>query len=100
MRRVVQTVGSLVARLIEQPADEPQTRLRTLALLGQVIFFRTGRAAVLRVMGWPDFGAARLAMAQAALRLQITLALGASPAPLVTPRSTPRSRPGPRSRSR
>jgi AcrR family transcriptional regulator len=100
MRRVVQTVGALVARLIERPADDPQTRLRTLALLGQIIFFRTGRAAVLRVMGWTDFGAARLKMAQAALRLQITAALGGTPPPRVAPRSTPRSRPGPSSRSR
>jgi TetR/AcrR family transcriptional regulator, regulator of cefoperazone and chloramphenicol sensitivity len=100
MRRVVQTVGALVARSIERPADDPQTRLRTLALLGQIIFFRTGRAAVLRVMGWPDFGAARLKMAQAALRLQITAALGRTPPPCIAPRSTPRSRPGPRSRSR
>lgn len=76
MRRVVGACAALVGRLLEQPADDPTILVRTVALLGQIIFFRTAREAALRTLGWPDFDGERLPLVKNALNQQITAALG------------------------
>jgi len=38
------------------PADAPATRLATLAMLGQVLYFRVARRIALRRLGWSDIG--------------------------------------------
>ncbi|RWC63385.1 MAG: DUF1956 domain-containing protein [Mesorhizobium sp.] len=44
-----------------EPAESEATRLTVFTLIGQVIYFRIGREAVMRRMGWPDIGAAQAA---------------------------------------
>ncbi|MDF3152569.1 CerR family C-terminal domain-containing protein [Mesorhizobium sp. XAP10] len=44
-----------------EPAESEATRLTVFTLIGQVIYFRIGREAVMRRMGWPDIGAAEAA---------------------------------------
>ncbi|OBQ63264.1 CerR family C-terminal domain-containing protein [Mesorhizobium erdmanii] len=41
-----------------EPAESERTRLTVFTLIGQVIYFRIGREAVMRRMGWHDIGAA------------------------------------------
>ncbi|HHZ07900.1 MAG TPA: CerR family C-terminal domain-containing protein [Rhizobiales bacterium] len=41
-----------------EEAEAEETRLRVFAIIGQVIYFRIGREAVLRRMGWRSVGAA------------------------------------------
>jgi AcrR family transcriptional regulator len=41
-----------------EPAESDRTKITVFTLIGQVIYFRIGREAVLRRMGWPDIGAA------------------------------------------
>ena len=41
-----------------EPAESERTRITVFTLIGQVIYFRIGREAVMRRMGWDDIGAA------------------------------------------
>jgi AcrR family transcriptional regulator len=38
------------------PADSVETRLATLAMLGQILYFRIGRRVAMRRLGWNDIG--------------------------------------------
>lgn len=53
IRHVHATVSALVGRLIEAPADAPETILRAHALLGQVFMFLAAREAILRRLETP-----------------------------------------------
>ncbi|MER8632036.1 CerR family C-terminal domain-containing protein [Mesorhizobium opportunistum] len=44
-----------------EPAESERTRLTVFTLIGQVIYFRIGREAVMRRMGWHDIGSAEAA---------------------------------------
>lgn len=44
-----------------EEAEAEQTRLRVFAIIGQVVYFRIGREAVLRRMGWTAIGPAEAA---------------------------------------
>ena len=44
-----------------EAAESEATRLTVFTLIGQVIYFRIGREAVMRRMGWHDIGAAEAA---------------------------------------
>ncbi|TPK41393.1 DUF1956 domain-containing protein [Mesorhizobium sp. B2-5-4] len=44
-----------------EPAESERTRLTVFTLIGQVIYFRIGREAVMRRMGWHEIGAAEAA---------------------------------------
>ncbi len=76
MRRLGEAGAAVVGRLLELPANDPKVLVRTLALIGQVLFFRTAREASLRMLAWPDFADDRLPLVKDALRTQITAALG------------------------
>jgi AcrR family transcriptional regulator len=78
MRRVVTASTSLVGALVGRPANDPVVLVRTLALVGQVLFFRTGRESALRVLGWPDFNGDRLAFVKETIRMQTRAALGSA----------------------
>jgi TetR/AcrR family transcriptional regulator, regulator of cefoperazone and chloramphenicol sensitivity len=80
MHRVLTTCAALVGALIDLP-DSDEVRIRTFALIGQVVFFRTAQEAALRMTGWPDFHGERLQLVKDALRAQITAAFGARPKP-------------------
>ena len=41
-----------------EPAESERTKLTVFTLIGQVVYFRIGREAVLRRMGWSDVGPA------------------------------------------
>ncbi|TIW85415.1 MAG: DUF1956 domain-containing protein, partial [Mesorhizobium sp.] len=43
-----------------EPAESEATRLTVFTLIGQVIYFRIGREAVMRRMGWHGIGAAEV----------------------------------------
>src|SRR3546814_4365686 len=68
MKRVLGLVADLVGRLTGSPADAESTRLKALTLVGQVLVFRTARAAMLRQMAWSTVGPRELAAIRAVLR--------------------------------
>jgi len=75
MTPVAATCARLIGRLLDLPESHHDVRMRTLLLVGQIVFLRTGREAVLRVLGWPDFAGNRLAQVKKALHAQIKATL-------------------------
>lgn len=55
IRQFHETASALVGRLTGRAADDPDTIIRTHALLGQVLAFGISRETVLRRLGWQDF---------------------------------------------
>jgi TetR/AcrR family transcriptional regulator, regulator of cefoperazone and chloramphenicol sensitivity len=76
MRRVAAACTALVGRLLDQPESNPEVRIRALALIGQIIFFRIAREAALRLMRWTDFEEAHLQLVKRALYEQTARGLG------------------------
>jgi AcrR family transcriptional regulator len=60
-----------------EPAESEATRLTVFTLIGQVIYFRIGREAVMRRMGWRDIGAAQAAKVLAATSGNLSAILAA-----------------------
>jgi AcrR family transcriptional regulator len=78
MQRTLLSCAEIVARLLRKPPNHPEVRIRTFALVGQIVFFRVAREAALRLLGWPDFDGDRLQLVKTALRAQLHAALANS----------------------
>jgi len=50
MRRIVEPCAALIGRLLDRPADDTETLLRTVAILGQVTIFCNRKTQ--RALGW------------------------------------------------
>lgn len=57
MRPMLGLVGTLVAILLDEDPDSEHVRLRTFALLGNVLVFRVAHAAVMAHLEWKTVGA-------------------------------------------
>jgi TetR/AcrR family transcriptional regulator, regulator of cefoperazone and chloramphenicol sensitivity len=68
MVRLQKACGALVARLREVPEDDPRNIVRAVAIIGQILIFRIGRATMLKRMGWQDLTAEGLRLIQSVLR--------------------------------
>ena len=60
-----------------EPAESEATKLTVFTMIGQVIYFRIGREAVLRRMGWREIGAAEAAKVVAVATNNLEAMLGA-----------------------
>jgi len=69
LRHVLRPCAALVGRLIGRPAEDEETVLRALTLVGQVTVFCNRPA--LRALGWSEFDPQRLQAVQRMLRGQI-----------------------------
>ena len=68
LQRVHATCSALLGLLLSRSEDEPTVKIGAMALLGQIIIFRTGRAAALRRLGWREFSGDRLTLVQSVLK--------------------------------
>ncbi|MEM9684119.1 MAG: CerR family C-terminal domain-containing protein [Pseudomonadota bacterium] len=68
IKRVHGVCAALIGRLLERPADDPQTLLRAFTIIGQILIFRAARAATQKRMGWDGFTSDRLEQIQAIVR--------------------------------
>ena len=59
MGRVLGSLFLLVGQLTGRDAHDPRARLASIAIMGQLMIFRTSRAGVLRSMGWDAYTPAR-----------------------------------------
>lgn len=66
MSQIIEPCASLVGQLTGEPPDTEQTLLRTVALIGQVTVFCSGKAH--RAMGWHELDAHRVQAIQAVVR--------------------------------
>jgi AcrR family transcriptional regulator len=57
MRSTLDRLGLLVEQLGEGRIDRAESRLRAIAMVGQVLVFRVARATVMTGMGWDRIGA-------------------------------------------
>jgi AcrR family transcriptional regulator len=62
MRRSITTLARLIGRIMDRPADDPETIIRALTIIGQWIVFRRMRWLTLRALGWPDLKGERGAL--------------------------------------
>ena len=76
MRRVLSLLTRVVQRMLRSDATA-DARLLVVAILGQVIVFRSARAGVLRVMEWERIGESELAAIQAHIRQCVTAMVAA-----------------------
>ncbi|TGT19376.1 DUF1956 domain-containing protein, partial [Mesorhizobium sp. M3A.F.Ca.ET.174.01.1.1] len=60
-----------------EPAESEATRLTVFTLIGQVIYFRIGREAVMRRMGWPEIGVTEAAKVTAVVSANLGAILNA-----------------------
>jgi AcrR family transcriptional regulator len=60
------------------PAHSVETRLATLAMLGQILYFRIGRRVALRRLGWSDIGPREGEAIRATLSAHLDAALAAA----------------------
>ena len=60
------------------PADAPATKIATLAMLGQILYFRVARRVALRRLGWSDIGPREGEAIRATLTAHLDAALAAA----------------------
>jgi AcrR family transcriptional regulator len=70
MRLVTEGTASIVGKILDAPKDSEDVRIRTMALLGQAIVFRSHRAAALRFVGWKRLGPQEILKVQAVVSNQ------------------------------
>jgi AcrR family transcriptional regulator len=75
MAPLLETARHLVGALLEADADSDAVRLRTIALIGQILVLRVARAAALRQLGWEKIGPEEHAAIHAMIRATVA-ALG------------------------
>lgn len=56
MGRYIGTATQLVAAIVGQPPQSKTVQVQAIGLIGQILIFRSGRAAVLRALGWRNIG--------------------------------------------
>jgi TetR/AcrR family transcriptional regulator, regulator of cefoperazone and chloramphenicol sensitivity len=66
MRQIIEPCALLISQLTGEPPDTEQTLLRTVALIGQVTVFCSGKAH--RAMGWHELDERRVQAIQAVVR--------------------------------
>jgi AcrR family transcriptional regulator len=66
--RIQRLLMTLVARLLKVADDDPRTAIRAMAIMGEIMIFRTARAATMKRLGWSRFTAERLTEVQSVLR--------------------------------
>lgn len=60
-----------------EPAESEHTKLTVFTMIGQIVYFRIGREAVMRRMGWNEMGAAEAAKVTAIARENLDATLHA-----------------------
>ncbi len=65
---ILQTISQLIARATGGDAADEATRIKALAILGQVSTFHTNRESTMECLKWPDFDAPRLQMIKTVIR--------------------------------
>lgn len=76
MGRTMRLMGELVAAVRGRAAPSAGDRLTAVTLFGQVLVFRTARAAVLRFLGWEDIRPREAARIKQTIRRNAAAVLG------------------------
>lgn len=71
MGRVIARIAELLTVISGARLTPLESKIRAMALMGQVMAFRVARAAVLRTTGWNQIGAAEVKMIQLVISQQV-----------------------------
>ena len=78
MRGILSATAKLLAILLKGQSDDPRLLIRAHAILGEVLIFRCGREASLRMLGWKEFSEDHLHLIQSVIREDVDLITGDS----------------------
>lgn len=73
MRGILSATARLLAILLKRSSDDPRLLIKAHAILGEVLIFRCGREASLRMLGWKGFSEDRLRLIQSLIREDVDL---------------------------
>jgi AcrR family transcriptional regulator len=73
--RMIGLCSTIIARVLDLDARNPEVLIRTVSVIGQIATVRRGRPLVLRALGWPDFSGKRLRVLKEVLWKQIEASL-------------------------
>lgn len=76
MQPVLQCCLALVARILHRQPDDPETLLSVIAIVGQVLIFRTSREAVIRSLQWKGYSRREIQAVQTLIVKQARVILG------------------------
>ncbi|MGH8230079.1 MAG: CerR family C-terminal domain-containing protein [Steroidobacteraceae bacterium] len=68
---ILKLSAAIVARILGRSAEDPETLIRALTIVGQIALVRRGRPMLLRTLGWSSFGDQHLEVLKRALWKQI-----------------------------
>lgn len=71
MERILRPCTVLIARLTDKTANDPECAVRAFALVGQILVFRTTRAAVSKRLDWQDFTQERVDLIRSVIHQHI-----------------------------
>lgn len=74
--RIQRLLVTLTARLLKVSDDDPRTAIRAMTIMGEIMIFRTARAATMKRLGWSRFTEERLSEVQSVLRENFRHLLG------------------------
>lgn len=66
--RILRPCTILIGQLTNKPSDDPECGVRAFAMLGQILVFRTVRAAVSRRLNWLEFTEERVNLIRSIIR--------------------------------
>ena len=64
---LIELCAEIIGRILHRPPSDPEVRVRTVSLIGQIAMVRRGRPLVLHALEWRDFEGARLEILKGAL---------------------------------
>jgi hypothetical protein len=68
MRRIIEAAVNMLAIILRMRPDDTRLIIKAQTVFGQILIFRTGRAAVLRQLGWSEISEDRLKLIQSVVR--------------------------------
>jgi hypothetical protein len=68
MKKLIDAASRMLAITLRMRPDDPRLMITTQTVLGQIVIFRSGRAAVLRQLGWKEISPDRLKLIQSVVR--------------------------------
>jgi AcrR family transcriptional regulator len=64
---LIELCAQIIGRILQFPPHDPEVRVRTVSVIGQIVMVRRGRPFVLHALGWRNFEGARLEILKGAL---------------------------------
>jgi len=64
--------SALVGRVVGGRPDDPEIRIITTTIIGQILIFRAARATTQHLLDWQEFSPERIALIQSVVRRNVT----------------------------